>query len=263
MSFTHFYTVGYQNKELRSGGNSFIAGTFKSVGKDLDKITLGDFTPTDGEDGWAYDSDYVAFINPNGTFGAKYTYVTPFMAGPEVLDDEDLIGWWNYDDARLEKFEQGKVGSTPVPFGTGFAVFTGAADSHMTFSGEVLSDDYGIPLRSGGNTFTGIVCPADIMIGKLAATDGEDGWAYDSDYIAMINPNGTFGAKYTYVTPFMAGPEVLDDEDLIGWWNYDDARMEKFEQGLVDEKVELLAGQAIAVFTGASNCELVVPSALP
>ena len=254
--------IGYQNKELSENVNSFVCGTFKSIGKDLDKISLGDFNVPGT---WDYTTDYVALINPNGTTGQKFTYVTKTMA-EEVLKDETLIGWWKYEDAKDGTFVGDKQDGYIIPFGTAFMVYT-ERPSAITFSGEVLEDDYGIPLDFNSNTFTGIVCPADVKIGDLMPKNGDSetiGWAYDTDYIARIKPDGTFGAKYTYVTPYMAVNAfgLSEDSELVGWWDYEVALAENFVSSeKVDDSVEFKAGDAIMIYTGA-ECELVIPSAI-
>ena len=254
--------MGYQNKALNYGANSFVAGTFLPIGKDVADVTLSDFTVTDGENGWQYDSDWVGTLKVNGTIDKQYTYVTPFMASEEVLDDEDLIGWWDMLDARYETFEKGKMDTVKIPFGTGLCAYTSKNGVSITFAGEVLADDYGIPLNYGANTFTGIVCPADVVLGQLEVTDGENGWQYDSDWLGTLKVNGTIDKQYTCVTPFMASEEVLDDEELIGWWDMLDARYETFEKGKMDD-TPFAAGLGLCVYTSKNGVELVIPSAIP
>jgi hypothetical protein len=125
-------------------------------------------------------------------------------------------------------------------------------------------DDYGIPLNTKANTFTGLIAPKDMTLGELAPTSGEDGWDFTQDYLATIKVNGAFDKKYGYVSPFWAGPDGLDDESLLGWWDFnvcqDEFDVDEFESR---NGVEIAAGQAFAINTGMSGGELVVPSAIP
>lgn len=256
--------IGYQNKELKQSGDSYVCDTFKSIGKELNEISLGDFNVPET---WEFEFDYVALINPNGILGQKYTCVTKKKYATEHAQPE-LMGWWEFEDASSGLFVKGKKDDVSIPFGTAFVVHTESGSAAITFSGEVLGDDYGIPLGFNSNTFTGIVCPADVKIGDLMPKNGDGetiGWAYDTDYIARINSNGTLGAKYTYVTPYMAVNAfgLSEDSELVGWWDYEVALAENFASSeKVDDSVDFKAGDAIMIYTGA-ECELVIPSAIP
>ena len=262
MTFTHFYPVGYQNKELAGGANSFVAMTLQPIGVAKADVTLSHFVPTDGEMGWSFNTDYLATIKPNGTFDKKYGYLSPYWAGPDGLDDKTACGWHLFENLVKEEFYGERCDSDKIPFGTGVAMYTSMANVTVTFAGEVLADDYGVPLAGGANTFTGIVCPADITLGDITATDGESGWSFNTDYLATIKPNGTFDKKYGYLSPYWAGPDGLDDKTAQGWHLFENLVKEEFYGDRFDD-VELKAGQAIAVYTAMPNMELVIPSALP
>ena len=232
--------------------------TLQPIGVAKEDVTLSQFVPTDGEDGWAFDSDYLATIKPNGTFDKVYGYISPFWAGE--IEDPTVKGWHLLSNLQAEEYYGERCDNVKIPFGTGVAMFTAMQNVTSTFAGEVLSDDYGIPLRFGGNTFTGIVCPADVKLGDLTATDGEDGWAFDSDYLATIKPNGTFDQVYGYISPFWAGE--IEDPTVEGWHFLSNLQSEEY-YGERCDNVPLKAGQAVAVFTAMQGVELVVPSALP
>jgi hypothetical protein len=240
--------------------------TLQPVGVNLNAITLSSFKPTNGEEGWDYSQDYLATIKVNGSFDKKYGYVSPFWAGKDGFDDASLEGWWDLDVCKSD-FEDGEVDSrnnVVIPFGTGVAIYTGMANVNVTFAGQVLSDDYGIPLNYQGNTFTGLVAPSDMLLGNLTPTNGEAGWDYSQDYLATIKVNGSFDKKYGYVSPYWAGKDGFDDTSLEGWWDLDVCKADfEVDEIVSRNNVEITAGQAFAVYTGMSGIELVVPSALP
>ena len=262
MTFAHFYPVGYQNKELAGQANSFVAMTLMPIGVAKADVTLSQFVPTDGEFGWSYGTDYLATLKPNGTFDKKYGYLSPYWAGPDGLDDMTACGWHIYSNLEQDEFYGERCDNNKIPFGTGVAVYTSMANVNITFAGEVLADDYGVPLAGQANTFTGIVCPADIKLGDLTATNGEFGWSYGTDYLATIKTNGTFDKKYGYLSPYWAGPNGLDDMTAYGWHLYSNLEQDEF-YGERCDNVPLASGQAIAVYTSMAGIELVIPSALP
>jgi hypothetical protein len=258
--------VGYQNKALNAQANSFVTMTFLPTGTSKENITLSSFQPKGGEDGWEYSKDYLATIKVNGSFDKKYGYVSAYWAGEEGFDDASLEGWWDLDACKAD-FEVDELVSrnnVVIPFGTGVAIYTSMSDITVTFSGEVLSEDYGVPLNPQANTFTGLYAPKTMTLGELVPTGGEDGWEYSKDYLATLKVNGSFDKKYGYVSPYWAGEEGFDDTSLEGWWDLDvckaDFDVDEFESR---NTVEIDAGQAFAVYTSMSGIELVIPSALP
>ena len=258
MTFTHFYPVGYQNKELSFNENSFVAMTLQPIGVAKADVTLSQFVPTDGEFGWSYGTDSLATLKPNGTFDKVYGYMSPYWA--DLAGSADYKGWHLFENLEQDNFEGERCDNVKIPFGTGVAVFTAMSGVTVTFAGEVLSDDYGVPLNFNANTFTGIVCPADVKLGDLSATDGEFGWSYGTDSLATIKPNGAFDKIYGYMSPYWA--DLAGSADYEGWHLFENLEQDNFEGERCDN-VPLVAGQAIAVFTAMSGVELVVPSALP
>ena len=258
MPFAHFYPVGYQNKELSENANSFIAMTLHPIGIVGADVTLSQFVPTDGEEGWEFDTDNLSTIKPNGCNDKVYGYVSPYWA--EVLEDKTLKGWHLYSNLAEEEFYGERCDNVKVPFGTAVVAYTALPNVAVTFAGEVLSDDYGIPLSENANTFTGILCPVDVKLGDLTATDGEEGWEFDTDNLSTIKPNGCNDKVYGWVSPYWA--EVLEDKTLEGWHLYSNLAEEEFYGERCDD-VELKSGQAVVVYTALPNVELVIPSALP
>ena len=252
------YPVGYQNKELAENANSFVAMTLHPIGVVGADVTLSQFVPTDGEEGWEFDTDYLFTIQPNGCADKMYGYVSPYWA--EALEDKTLKGWHFYSNLQGEEYYGERCDNVKIPFGTGVGILTMMSNVSVTFAGEVLADDYGVPLNENANTFTGIVCPADIKLGDLTATDGEEGWEFDTDFLFTIKPNGCADQTYGWVSPYWA--EALEDKTLEGWHLYSNLQSEEY-YGERCDNVPLAAGQAIGVCTMMSGVELVVPSALP
>ena len=261
MLFDHFYPVGYQNKELSYQANSFVAMTLSPIGVAKADVTLSQFVPTDGENGWSFNTDYLMTIKPNGTADKMYGYLSPYWAGPDGLDDKTACGWHLFSNLQKEEFYGERCDNVKIPFGTGVAIYTSMANVTVTFAGEVLADDYGVPLSYQANTFTGIVCPADVVLGDLTATDGENGWSFNTDYLMTIKPNGTADKMYGYLSPYWAGPDGLDDKTAEGWHLFSNLQKEEFYGERCDD-VPLKAGQAVGVYTSMANIEIVIPSAL-
>ena len=262
MPFAHFYPVGYQNKELSYQANSFVAMTLQPIGVAKADVTLSQFVPTDGEDGWSFNTDYLMTIKPNGTAEKLYGYLSPYWAGPDGLDDMTACGWHLFSNLQKEEFYGERCDNVKIPFGTGVAIYTAMPNVTVTFAGEVLADDYGVPLSYQANTFTGIVCPVDVVLGDLTATDGEEGWSFNTDYLMTIKPNGTADKLYGYLSPYWAGPDGLDDMTACGWHLFSNLQKEEF-YGERCDNVQLKSGQAIGVYTSMAGIELVIPSALP
>ena len=236
--------------------------TLQPIGVAKADVTLSQFVPTDGENGWSYGTDYIATIKPNGSFDKKFGYLSPYWAGPDGLDDMTACGWHLFSNLQQDEFYGERYDNEKIPFGTGIAVYTSMSAVTVTFAGEVLSDDYGIPLSYNANTFTGVVCPIDLKLGDIDATDGELGWSYGTDYLATIKPNGSFDKKYGYMSPYWAGPDGLDDKTAEGWHLFSNLQQDEF-YGERCDNVPLASGQAVAVYTSMSGVELVIPSALP
>ena len=54
--------VGYQDKELNGGANTFVVQTFLPCGVVAKDVTLSTFIPKDGADGWDYYTDFLATL---------------------------------------------------------------------------------------------------------------------------------------------------------------------------------------------------------
>ena len=120
--------VGYQNKELNEKANSFVVQTLLPCGVTKADVTLADFLPTDGEDGWDYARDYVATLKVNGTLDKKYGYLSPYWE--KEYYEAGQSGWYDYAVLQPDpdEIEAEKVPDT-VTFGAGegFLVYTSGA----------------------------------------------------------------------------------------------------------------------------------------
>ncbi len=231
--------------------------TLRPVGVADADVTLSQFVPTDGKEGWSFDTDYLATITPKGTFDKKYGYLSPYWA--ERIGEPDAHGWYDYDIISEEDTSGDSRDRQTIPFGTGLAVYTESEGVSIRFAGEVLMDDYGIPLSYAANTFTGVICPSDVILGQLEPTGGKEGWSFDTDYLATISPKGTFDKKYGYLSPYWA--ERIGETGAEGWYDYD-IISEEDTSGESRDNVPLTSGQGLAVYTENTDVELVVPSAI-
>ena len=124
MTFAHFYPVGYQNKELSYQANSFVAMTLQPIGVAKADVTLSQFVPTDGENGWMYNADFLMTLKPNGTTDKTYGYLSPYWAGPDGLDDKTAAGWHLFVNLQNDEFYGERCDSIPLASGQAIAVFT-------------------------------------------------------------------------------------------------------------------------------------------
>ncbi len=238
--------------------NTWVTMTLQPVGVAKEDVTLSKIVPMNGENGWSYSSDNLATVKNTGVVDKKFGYVSPYWA--ELAEDATVEGWHLYSNLEDSEFYGERCDNVKIPFGTGLSIYTSASGVTVQFAGEVLMDDYGIPLSENANTFTGVVCPKDITLGELEPTNGEKGWSYSADYLATLKPNGAVDKKYGYVSPYWA--ELAEDATVEGWHLYSNVEDTKF-YGERFDNVQLTAGQGFCVYTSAASVELVVPSAIP
>ncbi len=216
--------VGYQEIATPEG-YSMRVPTFKAINGNY---KVSDIKVT-GAEGAGNDS--VQKINADGTWGAKYCYLT--MDGTGWLED----GW--YKDDQVTPVDDEDV------IGIGEA-FLASADSDMTFTyaGEVLS---GKPIVGvgAGYSMVGNPTPVQIRISDIKVT-GAEGAGNDS--VQKINADGTWGAKYCYLT--MDGTGWLED----GWYKEDQ------ETPVDDEDILAVGGGLLISVVG--DLTLTFPAAL-
>ena len=254
--------VGYQNKELNENANAFVAQTLIPCGVTAADVTLDDFVPTSGADGWDYTSDFLATLKTNGNLDKKYGYLSPYWAAKYWTADE--AGWYDYSLlSEEEQTASDELGATTkIPFGTGFLVYTAGSSVTITFSGEVLQDEVALALNENANTFVGNATPAAVNLADIAPTSGADGWDYTSDFLATLKTNGNLDKKYGYLSPYWAAKYWTADE--AGWYDY--SLLSEEEQTASDEikgdSVQFAPGAGFLVYTAGSDIELVLPSPL-
>ena len=251
--------VGYQNKSLATGSNAFVCQTILPMNTAAEAVTLGDILPTDGADGWAYDTDFLATLKPNGNKNASYGYLSPYWANKYFEDEQ--AGWYDLSVCQDEEFDGAtKKNSTVIPFGTGVLVYTSGSGVTVTFAGEVKDEEVALGLATGSNSFVGNASPVDLTLGDLLPTGGADGWAYDTDFLATLKPNGNKDASYGYLSPYWANKYFEDEQ--AGWYYLSVCQDEEFDGATKKNDVQIPAGQAFLVYTAGSGIELVVPSPL-
>ena len=120
--------VGYQNKAL-SGNYAYnlTVNSFKTVGKDADKMTLGDIVPSAS---WMGGSDELKTLKSNGAVDQAYT----FMNAQDAKDWGFTPGWYltsEYNNDSLDLTDRCK-NSLPVSAGEAFIVLVGSAATTIT-----------------------------------------------------------------------------------------------------------------------------------
>ena len=124
--------VGYQNKELNENANAFVAQTLIPCGVTAADVTLDDFVPTSGADGWDYTSDFLATLKTNGNLDKKYGYLSPYWAAKYWTADE--AGWYDYSLlSEEEQTASDAIKGDSVQFapGAGFLVYTAGSDIEL------------------------------------------------------------------------------------------------------------------------------------
>ena len=116
--------VGYQNKELTLGDNTFVVQTFVPVGVAAENMTLGNLGVS--EDWDAAEGDFIAKLLPTGASSAEYTYLN--------ADYSDALGGTGPGWYLLSEVDEGDVSvggcqnAVNITAGQGFMIFqnTGA-----------------------------------------------------------------------------------------------------------------------------------------
>ncbi len=177
-------------------------------------------------------ADSVQKVNADGTWGDMYCYLT--LEGSGWLED----GWYKED--QITPVDDADV------IGEGEALFvTAASEITLTYAGQVITGQPAISVPTG-NSMVGNPTPiSQIKISDINVT-GALGAGADS--IQKVNPDGTWGAMYCYLT--LEGSGWLED----GWYKEDQITP-------VDDTDVLDAGDALFV-TVASDLTLTFPAAL-
>ena len=249
--------VGYQNKAL-AGGAAFnlTVNTFKAVGKDADKMTLGDITASDD---WTTGNDEVKTLLANGAVDKAYTYV------PAALAEEVgcPAGWYLTDDvldeSKVENLGEYCKNSDPLPLGNGLLVLVGSASTTLTYAGEVLTEDQPITLKGGAAfNITGNISPVNMTLGDIT---GSDDWTTGNDELKTLLDNGAVDKAYTYVPPALAEEVGCP----AGWYLTDDVLDESKVEKLGEyckNSVPVAAGEAFIVLVGSGATTITIPTAL-
>ena len=105
------------------------------------------------------------------------------------------------------------------------------------------------------------VAKADVTLSSFLPVDGENGWAFDTDFLATLKTNGNLDKKYGYLSTYWAGE--MDDASLEGWYDFAPLAAEEFsDSDRVADTIGFAAGDGFLVYTSKANMELLVPSPL-
>ena len=247
--------VGYQNKEL-SGNSAFnlSVATFKVVGRDADKMTLGDIAASAD---WMAGSDEIKTLKANGAVDQAYTYV----GAADAADWGCPAGWYltaDVNDELIEDLTPCCKNGDPLPLGNGLLVLVASASTTLTYSGEVLAADQPIALK-GNSAFniTGNISPIDLTLGDIAASAD---WMAGSDELKTLKANGAADQAYTYV----GAADAADWGCPVGWYLTADVNDELIEDltPYCKNAVSVKAGEAFIVLVASATTTITIPSAL-
>ena len=174
--------------------------------------------------------EYGYMVNEDGTWGNAYFYLTEDeafvptgwykdMVGEEAVTDDDVL----------------KVGQA----------FFFAADSDVvfTYSGEVIKQPV-VPMAAGF-AMVGNPTPVTVKISEIAV---EGALGAGGEYGYVVNPEGTWGTSYFYLTEDEAFVPTGWYKDMVG------------EEAVTDEDV-LVAADAL-FFAADSDIEFTFPACL-
>ena len=107
---------------------NLTVSTFKAVGKDADKMTLGDLSATDD---WQSGVDQLKTLKDNGGTDKSYTYCVPADAQKWGYP----AGWYlteDYNNDQIEDLTPYCKNATPVAAGEAFVVWVGMPTTTIT-----------------------------------------------------------------------------------------------------------------------------------
>lgn len=178
------------------------AATFKAISGDYKISDIG----VEGAAGAG--AEYGYLINEDGSWGNVYFFLTEDeafvptgwykdMGGDEPVTDEDVL----------------KVGQA--------FLFASDSDITFTYAGQVIeSPTYDVP---AGYSIIGNPTPVNVKVGDIAV---EGAAGAGAEYGYLINPDGSWGNSYFYLTEDesfvptgwykdMGGDEPVTDEDVL------------------------------------------------
>ena len=245
--------MGYQNKALKGdAAYNLTVATFKSVGVDTDKMTLGALGVSDG---WATGSDEIKTLKANGAVDKAYTYIH----ASDATDFGCPEGWYLTSDYEDDSVDLSKVcrNDTILPLGNGLLVIVSSASTTLTYSGEVLTEDQPIALKGdAAYNITGNISPTDITLGDISVSSG---FATGSDELKTLKDNGAVDKAYTFI-------HAADAADLgcpAGWYLTKDYEDESVDLSKVCQNaVNVGAGEAFVVMVSQATTTITIPSAL-
>ena len=247
--------VGYQSKELKGdAAYNLSVATFKAVGKDADKMVLGDIAASAS---WVAGSDEVKTLLANGAVDKAYSYV----GTADAAEWGCPAGWYltaDLNDDSIEDLTPLCKNNDPLPLGNGLLVLVGSASTTLTYAGEVLAADQPIALKGdAAYNITGNVSPVDITLGDITASDD---WIAGSDELKTLKVNGAVDQAYSYV----GTTDAAEWGCPAGWYLTVDLNDDSIEDltPLCKNTIPVKAGEAFIVLVGTASTTITIPSAL-
>ena len=246
--------VGYQNKtKMTVGEYNMLTSTFLPVGTDGANAVLGNIKANRD---FAFGSDTVMFLKPNGATLASYTFCTA-EEGEEYGITE---GWYDYNYINNEwdwESQPPVFNNTPMPFGKMVIVQTGSEDAQLMFAGQVLDYDKDFSFIVGEYNMLGNATPLDRILGDFVANRD---FAFGSDTLMTLKGNGATLASYTFCT----AEEGADYGITAGWYdyNYINNEWDWESQPPTYNNLPIPSGYGFIIQAGSEDAVLTLPSAI-
>lgn len=244
--------VGYQNKEVSIGDNTYIIQTLCPVGTDAEETTLGQVNV---DETWMPYTDFLGVIDGTGCNLADYTYVGD--AWLEYVPGAEKTGWYDFHEVA----EQGYVSTgchddLDLPLNAGFLTFQNSGGK-IVFAGEVLQDGFELLSSIGDNAYTGNASPVEIDISDLVCSDE---WMPYTDFVGVIDGTGCNLRDYTYVGD--AWLSYVSGAECTGWYDFHEVAEQGYiSTGCYNGKIPFGSGDGFMIFQN-SGATISVPTAL-
>ena len=231
---------------------NFTCSTFKTIGKELTQMTLGDIKPNSS---WVGGADMLKTLTQGGGIDKTYTY----MNAADAKEWGFTEGWYYIDeylDDQLDLTDRCH-NSDIIPFAQCFAVNVGSPATKLVYAGEVHGEDQ--PLSLTGNmkfNFVGNASPVNLTLGDIRPNAN---WVGGADMLKTLTQGGGIDKTYTY----MNAKDAEDWGFTEGWYYIDEYLDDQLD--LSDKNrnsTPIPAGQGFAVNVGSPATSVIIPTAL-